>query len=1043
MYLTFFFLLVFGVLFLQHQKQAFAGEYVHVNDKCDGFSSVCCYDNSPTVGCGEGEKLVCEAEPQLNFTVCKRVEKQICVSGRELPECRIGLSCEKGFSAPRPSEETTTRCLNKAQKAEGDPCSIIAEAGKSSECRSIFECAGIGLQSEGVCADPQKAGIGKPCSQNPQSVDTACKTGLTCATICVNPKQPLPGTMGALCETAATSSLACGENLVCANLPGNPYKICIGSLNGAQCKSYFKTHPAVPQSYDQKVGITGMDSLCAEGLDCDEANDICKMSAGQKCGQPSDCVKGLSCMKQGEVGADMCVTDAKKALGSACASSSECKEGLFCENVGGTNKCVDLEEPAQGTLGAICDTNPCGSGLACAEEGKRQDEDKSEIKICKGKAGAIGCSSRLQNSNYTAYFKDGVKIPPGSATAIPAQTSQNKLCGTFVNGTEVALLACSQDRCSIPEDMSCEESNACVAGTSCVAQGVSGDKLCVSQSGVRGYGGQCADILECETGLVCRSSVCAKNNEPIPGTIGAVCGQGFSSCGAGLACVLNHGIFKQNICVGQLQTTACATVFFMQAYLSYFSQTIKVQDAQPSANDLCEQGLVCSPDACRATAGSSCKVNEDCSGGLSCVFIDTEHKICANPSAQGWLGQSCQSPCQPGISCNSDKDICFGSLAEPLPGEIGALCQGAGQFPKCSGGFVCEISDLANAYGAEGFCKAPYRATGCNLFSSPAYQAYAKYLSNAGIKSADDLCVDADDLACAEDGVCLKADGAVCSDSSDTSHECAGNLKCTQITGPQDLRCLDPSKAGHGMECVRQSDCQSVFECSVHGYENARVCALPDKGGLGKLCALDDDCQIGLMCISGEDGAKHCSNTSEPYPGTLGAPCGSEFPLCGEQLICKNPSLNAPPICLALLGKSGCKDVFAHAQLGEFFKKAGVLSMHYLCDVELVCKTDERFNGACLSDYGFLKTRKINTGADTQDIQNEIRRALNIFLSFLAIAGILIIVYGGILWATAAGNDEQVEKARKILISAVIGLIIVGVAWTLVSFVFHVQGSIA
>ena len=85
MYLTFFFLLVFGVLFLQHQKQAFAGEYVHVNDKCDGFSSVCCYDNSPTVGCGEGEKLVCEAEPQLNFTVCKRVEKQIFVSSRELP----------------------------------------------------------------------------------------------------------------------------------------------------------------------------------------------------------------------------------------------------------------------------------------------------------------------------------------------------------------------------------------------------------------------------------------------------------------------------------------------------------------------------------------------------------------------------------------------------------------------------------------------------------------------------------------------------------------------------------------------------------------------------------------------------------------------------------------------------------------------------------------------------------------------------------------------------------------------------------------------
>jgi hypothetical protein len=220
------------------------------------------------------------------------------------------------------------------------------------------------------------------------------------------------------------------------------------------------------------------------------------------------------------------------------------------------------------------------------------------------------------------------------------------------------------------------------------------------------------------------------------------------------------------------------------------------------------------------------------------------------------------------------------------------------------------------------------------------------------------------------------------------------------------------------------------------------VCAYPDKAGLGTECAIDDDCQMGLLCAPGEDGAKKCINPQEPYPGTLGAPCGNGFPSCGEHLICKSASINTPPICLAELGKSGCKDVFSQTALTGFFKKAGVLSMHYLCDVELVCKTDERFNGACLSDYGFLKTRKINTGADTRDIQNEIRRALSVFLSFLAIIGICMAVYGGILWATAGGNDEQVGKARKILISAAIGLIIIVVAWTLISFVFYVQGSI-
>lgn len=56
-------------------------------------------------------------------------------------------------------------------------------------------------------------------------------------------------------------------------------------------------------------------------------------------------------------------------------------------------------------------------------------------------------------------------------------------------------------------------------------------------------------------------------------------------------------------------------------------------------------------------------------------------------------------------------------------------------------------------------------------------------------------------------------------------------------------------------------------------------------------------------------------------------------------------------------------------------------------------------------------------------------------LSLVGIVLIILIVYAGILWMTARGNDEQVERARKYIANAVIGLIIVLMAYTLTIFV--------
>jgi hypothetical protein len=60
---------------------------------------------------------------------------------------------------------------------------------------------------------------------------------------------------------------------------------------------------------------------------------------------------------------------------------------------------------------------------------------------------------------------------------------------------------------------------------------------------------------------------------------------------------------------------------------------------------------------------------------------------------------------------------------------------------------------------------------------------------------------------------------------------------------------------------------------------------------------------------------------------------------------------------------------------------------------------------------------------------------IKIALGFLGILAVIIILLGGFKWMTAAGNEESVEEAKKILIAGVIGLVIILAAWGIASFV--------
>jgi amino acid transporter len=57
-------------------------------------------------------------------------------------------------------------------------------------------------------------------------------------------------------------------------------------------------------------------------------------------------------------------------------------------------------------------------------------------------------------------------------------------------------------------------------------------------------------------------------------------------------------------------------------------------------------------------------------------------------------------------------------------------------------------------------------------------------------------------------------------------------------------------------------------------------------------------------------------------------------------------------------------------------------------------------------------------------------------LSLLGIIFLVIMVFAGYRWMTAAGNEESVKKAQEAIKRAIIGLVIVILAYAITAFVF-------
>lgn len=88
---------------------------------------------------------------------------------------------------------------------------------------------------------------------------------------------------------------------------------------------------------------------------------------------------------------------------------------------------------------------------------------------------------------------------------------------------------------------------------------------------------------------------------------------------------------------------------------------------------------------------------------------------------------------------------------------------------------------------------------------------------------------------------------------------------------------------------------------------------------------------------------------------------------------------------------------------------------------------DEARSGADMANGG---------GSAKQDLPDIVTTIINVMLFIAGALAVIMIIYGGIRYITAHGDEKQVKVAKDTIVYSVAGLIIAILAYALVTFIF-------
>lgn len=73
--------------------------------------------------------------------------------------------------------------------------------------------------------------------------------------------------------------------------------------------------------------------------------------------------------------------------------------------------------------------------------------------------------------------------------------------------------------------------------------------------------------------------------------------------------------------------------------------------------------------------------------------------------------------------------------------------------------------------------------------------------------------------------------------------------------------------------------------------------------------------------------------------------------------------------------------------------------------------------------------------------ENLIVQGLGMVFSFVGVLFLIMMIFGGLKWMIATGNDTEVAKAKKIVVQGIVGVLIIFAAYAITYFVVQFFGS--
>jgi len=842
------------------------------------------------------------------------------------------LTCEDGNPCTNDFCDLATGCTNIANDSPctdgsactlGDHCQELqCESGAAKVCDDGNPCTSNGCEGySGVCmyaANTATCDDGDACTTGDACGSGSCAGKRTCACLGVadcddkNACTLEACNSGACVYVNAAADAKCSDNNACTEGDACSGGLCVASAAKVCDDSNACTLDAcVP------------DLGCVSGplaVACDDGNtltinDFCQ--GGACIGLPAACTSDAACSDGNACTDDACMAGAcahkPAGMGKACEDGNGCTVDDSClagaclpgmpTSCDDANVCTDDTcDPKNGACQHSANATPCKDGNACTTQ------DACASGVCVG-AGKLFCDDGNLCSDDACDSVAGCTHTAGTASCDDgdACTLADACTASACAGGPAANCSddnpCTNDSCQILTGCehefniaSCDDGSACTVIDSCL------DGACVGNSAP-----DCDDGNDCTTDTCAAATGCAHdvNGEscndqdhcttPDTCMAGVCIGGAVPNCDDDNPCTSDGcdtatGCTHANIINGTVCGAAsCAGLDRSDARICYAGICL------PGTKSSCNDGNVCTDDACADLSGCTHQINTaPCDDGSTCTGSDA----CMSGLCKGGTAVNCE-----------DLNACSIDSCDPQKG-----CQHA----DASNGTGCLDASCADGvFSAAGSCAAgscvanaaPVDCDDQNPCTQDSCTATGGCLHPDNTDACDDgdACTSGD--ACLN-GTCLPGAKVTCADDGNpcTDSLCNKQLGCIVVNNT--LPCNDLSVCTTGDLCAGGAcggtpvSCDDQNVCTSDTCDLATGCTHTDNALAcddGNPCTTGDDCASAACKGNGGidcDDANPCTtDLCDPLDnGTCKHTPVSDGTNCGPGT-CANASFLGPPLC--------------------------------------------------------------------------------------------------------------------------------------------------